>query len=150
MRVRDWMTPEPLFVHEETSIVDAYRLLMEYEIRHLPVLRDGKLVGIVSDRDIAKKLVATDTKHDSSEVIDEIMAREVLTIGPDDDLAKAAIRMHNEKVSALPVVQGNHQLIGILTTNDLLEALVWGLSSPEPRRSGDMSPLETLLSGDSQ
>ena len=124
MLVREWMTPEPISVTPSTPLIEAYRILSEYEIRHLPVLRSEHVVGIVTDHDLGRAVLAlADAGVSDAHTVQDVMTHAVETIGPDDDLTGAAMLMHNGKFSALPVVE-NGKLAGILTINDLLEALI--------------------------
>jgi acetoin utilization protein AcuB len=125
MIVKDWMTTEPMTVSDSTPLIEAYRILHEYEFRHLPVTRDGRLVGIISNRDVGERVLE---RVDRGELpvagtVGEVMTREVYTATPATKLEDAALLLHNQKISALPVVDPDHRLVGILTTNDLLEAL---------------------------
>ena len=126
MRVSDWMTEKPITVTEETLLLDAYRIFHEYEIRHLPVMRDDHLVGIVSDRDVGKFMLDKLSKPHTSvtETVGSAMTRNVVTIAADDSVVNAAMIMHNRKISCLPVLNRAGQLVGIMTINDLLEVLV--------------------------
>ena len=132
MLVREWMTKDPRTVHEDTPLIEAYRLLHEYEFRHLPVTRDGKLVGILSNRDIGEHFLARVERGElpTSGHVKEVMTRNVQTTTPETKLEEAALLLHNEKISALPVVERGGTLVGILTTNDLLEALAATLARP--------------------
>jgi acetoin utilization protein AcuB len=106
--------------------------LLHYEkIRHLPVMENKKVVGIVSDRDLYKALgpksrsqgVKQQDGETSLHVIPRkvrsIMRRGVITIGPDEYAAKAATMMARKKIGALPVTKGD-KLVGIITATDIL------------------------------
>jgi acetoin utilization protein AcuB len=130
-RVRDLMTPAPLTIAPETSVPVAYRLMQEQRLRHLPVCEDGRLVGLVSERDLLRVLPSPATSLAAHEVHDllerltvaEIMTRFPVTIGPDHALTEAASRMLTHHVHALPVTE-NRRLVGILTRTHLLYAFV--------------------------
>jgi acetoin utilization protein AcuB len=119
------MTKDPMTVSESTPLIEAYRLLHEYEFRHLPVTRDGRLVGIISNRDVGERLLERVDRGELAVagVVEDVMTRIVYTTTPETKLEAAALLLHNQKISALPVVDSDHRLVGILTTNDLLEAL---------------------------
>ena len=119
-RVADVMTPDPMVVEPEVTVEGAYGTMKSLGFRHLPVVRAGELVGIISTNDIGR-LGAT---------VPEILAREVgtvmtpnpFTIQPEEPIEKAAATMALRKVSCLPVLSGG-ALVGIVTTYDLLDAL---------------------------
>jgi acetoin utilization protein AcuB len=131
MLVRDWMTADPQTVTATTPVMEAMQRLRDGGYRRLPVVRDGKLVGIVTDRDLKE---ATPSKATSLSVyelnyllskltIKEVMTAPVMTIGPDDAIEEAALVMETHRVSGLPVVD-HGKLVGILTITDLLRAFV--------------------------
>lgn len=131
MLVRDWMTADPQTVTAATPVMEAMQRLRDGGYRRLPVVRDGKLVGIVTDRDLKE---ATPSKATSLSVyelnyllskltIKEVMTAPVMTIGPDDAIEQAALVMETHRVSGLPVVD-HAKLVGILTITDLLRAFV--------------------------
>jgi acetoin utilization protein AcuB len=120
MLVRDVMTPDPIVISPDARVEQAHALMKEGGFRHLPVLLDGHLVGVISTADIGR-LGAT---------IAELMARPVAdlmnpdppTVTPEQPIEAAAGQMGVRKVNCLPVVaQG--RVVGIITTYDLLDAL---------------------------
>ena len=130
-RVRDLMTPAPLAISPETSVQEAYRLMQDQRMSHLPVCEDGRLVGLLSERDLRLVLPSTATSlaaHEVNYLLDrltvaEIMTRFPVTIGPDQALTEAASRMLSHNVQALPVT-ANRRLVGILTRTHLLYAFI--------------------------
>jgi acetoin utilization protein AcuB len=132
MQVRDWMTQNPITVEPHTPAAEAFRIFREYEIRHLPVVQDRVLVGIVTDHDVGALILDKLASGKTGELgsVERIMTRKVITTRPDDTISKAALLMHNEKIGGLPVVEDG-KLVGILTTHDLLEILVARLSPEE-------------------
>lgn len=131
MLVRDWMTADPQTVTAATPVMEAMQQLRDGGYRRLPVVRDGKLMGIVTDRDLKE---ATPSKATSLSVyelnyllskltIKDVMTAPVMTIGPDDAIEEAALVMETHRVSGLPVVD-HGKLVGILTITDLLRAFV--------------------------
>ncbi len=129
--VRDFMTPTPISVSPNTPVDEARALMQQHRIRHLPVLDHGRLVGIVSDRDIRLVLPSPATSLSVYEIgylltrltMAEIMTRGPLTIAPERPITEAVRRMLANKVSALPVVAGG-QLVGIVTRTNLLQAFL--------------------------
>ena len=126
------MTKEVVVLTPQTTVGEALALRTERRIRHLPVLEEGRLVGIVSDRDLRSA--------DQENVgVSEVMTRDVLTAYPDDPIEEAANVLREAKIDCLPVVEGG-RLIGIITTSDVMEALVYLVGAHEPG-----SRLEVLL-----
>jgi acetoin utilization protein AcuB len=129
--VRDLMTPAPLSVSPNTPVDEAQALMQQHRIRHLPVLEDGRLVGIISDRDIRLVLPSPATSLSVHEIgylltrltVGEIMTYFPVTIGADRLMAEAVKRMLAYKVEALPVVE-HDKLIGIVTRTNLLQAFL--------------------------
>ena len=130
-RVRDLMTPAPLAISPETSVQEAYRLMQDQRMSHLPVCEDGRLVGLVSERDLLWVLPSPATSLAAHELhyllerltVAEIMTRFPVTVGPDHTVTEAASRMLTHKVQALPVTE-NRRLVGILTRMHLLYAFI--------------------------
>src|SRR5437870_10655656 len=129
--VRDLMTPTPLSVSPNTPVNEARALMQQHRIRHLPVLENGRLVGMVSDRDIRLVLPSPATSLSVYEIgylltrltVGEIMTYFPITIGADRPVTDAVKRMLAYKIGALPVVE-HGQLIGMLTRTDLLHAFL--------------------------
>lgn len=133
--VKDSMTREVVTLSPQTTAGEALALCRERRIRHLPVLDGGRLVGIVSDRDLRS---ATPALGDPARaealrriLVHEVMAREVATIHPDDPIEEAANAMREKTIGCLPVVE-NGALLGIVTSSDVMEALVYLMGAHEP------------------
>jgi acetoin utilization protein AcuB len=134
MKVRDLMTKKIITIAPEDKIDRVFFLLNFEKIRHLPVVDRGKVVGMVSDRDM-KKTMGSLKKHlpvskggeitvvIKSRQVRTIMKRGVLTTSPNAEASEAASIMAKRKIGALPVVQ-NNQLVGIITTTDILRGYV--------------------------
>ena len=128
--VSAWMTEGPVALSPGRPVIDAHALMSEHGVRHLPVVEDGRLVGLISDRDLQRLAPLRDMRKQSSlDVIFEtpvsrIMTRPpLLTVGPAAPLAEAARLLIEGNVHALPVVEGE-RLVGIITSHDLVRALV--------------------------
>ncbi len=129
MLVREWMTKDPLTVGPTTSVEAAWRLMQERRIRHLPVVVEGRLVGIVTDRDLRRVLPSPATSleiHELRYLLDkltlaEVMTKDVITTTRFTPVTDAARTLLRNRIGALPVVQGG-MLVGILTQADVLEA----------------------------
>ena len=114
MKIRDLMTRPPLTIRDDDDVALAVQLMAWGDVRHLPVLRDDHLVGIVSQRDI----LATGEENPR---IAAIMSSPAQTAHPDDEVADAARRMVAGRLGCLPVLDRG-ELIGIVTVTDLVAA----------------------------
>lgn len=131
MLVKKRMTHDPVVVSPRHSLADALRLTRERRIRHLPVVEDGVLVGIVSDRDVRTALPSPLTEPDAERVaflertpVEAVMKRDVDSIGPLDTVEDAAKLMRRRRIGALPVVDAHGRVLGILSESDVLDAFV--------------------------
>jgi acetoin utilization protein AcuB len=137
--VKDVMQAHPVTATLETRLPQLVRLLQRRGFRHLPVLDGGKLVGIVSDRDVKQSMASAASMTEGRErdrLLDEltagqIMARTVVTIGPTVGIEEAARLMATRKISALPVTEGD-RLVGIVTETDVLQLFVRAMGVLEP------------------
>lgn len=125
MLVQDVMTEGVVALDPKTPIGDVYALMAQRNIRHFPIVNAGKLVGIVSDRDI--RTVGSehpDAKQGVSlkDEVEKIMIYPVITAHPLDPIEEAAKGMSERKIGAMPVVQGE-TLVGIVTATDFLREL---------------------------
>ena len=129
LRVGDIMSVSPVTIAPSTSVHEAQALMQQRKIRHLPVLQDGRLVGMISDRDIRLVLPSPATSLSVWEIrhliekltAGEVMTYFVMTTTPDCPVTEAVGRMLGHKVGALPVV-ADRQVVGILTRTDVLRA----------------------------
>ena len=125
--VRDSMVREVITVSPQTTAAEALKLCREKRIRHLPVLEGGRMVGLISDRDLRAATPALGDANRAAALqkirVGDEMAREIATSDPDDPIEQAAMAMHEKKIGCLPVVEGD-DLAGILTTSDVMAALV--------------------------
>jgi acetoin utilization protein AcuB len=132
MPVQDWMSKDLVTIDEDTSIMKASKVMKQNDIQHLPVLSKGRLVGIVSDRDLKEATPSKATTLDIHEmyylldkiVVKSLMAKALVTIAPGDTVEKAAAVMLKQHISALPVVDAQGSLAGILTKGDVFRAFV--------------------------
>jgi len=127
MKIAEVMSRTLVTLTPEQTLRDAVELLRSKHIRHLPVVENSKLIGIVTDRDVKRatpSLLSGVDRDEYDRVLDEtkiaqIMTREPMTVTPESGL-KAAVKIFiDRKVGALPVVSGS-QLVGIITEIDLL------------------------------
>jgi len=131
MRVRGLMTRTPITTGPATPVLEARQRMLAERIRHLLVVEDERLVGIVTDRDIRLNLPSPATSLSVWEInyllarltVGQVMSKYVITVAPDRDVRDAARILLDEKIGALPVLDGE-RLVGIVTDTDLLRALV--------------------------
>ena len=133
MRVAKWMTPKVFTLKPTESIARAIDLMKEKKIRRIPIVNEsGKLVGIVSDRDLKDVSPSRATTLDIWElhyVLDKLKLKDIMTknpwtVMPEMPIEKAAALMLEKKVEGLPVVDSKGSLVGILTEGDIFRALV--------------------------
>ena len=133
--VQDWMSRNLVTLSPEASVAEALALCREKRIRHIPILEEGRLVGIVSDRDLRDASPALGdperTKALQKIRVGEVMTQEVTTIDPQDFIENAAQEMYELKIESLPVV-AEEGLLGIITSSDMMRALVTLAGLPEP------------------
>ena len=137
------MAVNPITAAPTMEIAEAKRLMKDNKIRHLPVVDDeGKLIGIVSDRDLRDAMPSVLTKGTDgySEIVDKLMSstvQEIMTANPVsiyvfNTIQDALVMMRKYKFGALPVVDENNYLKGVLSTRDLLRAFVDVMGLDEP------------------
>ena len=132
MLVKDWMTREVITVEEDVSIMKASKLMKDKGFQHLPVVRQGRLTGIVSDRDLKEAHPSKATTLDIHELyylLDKLQVKKVMsknphTVSGNETTDKAAALMLKHDISALPVVDPNGDLQGIITKGDVFRAMV--------------------------
>jgi acetoin utilization protein AcuB len=131
MKVRDVMTVDLLTIDPEASLREAADLMKRRGIRHVPVVhRTGRLVGILTDRDIThmafvpalSEYVSWDPRRLKAPRVRDAMTWSVVTTDPDATLVQAGFIMFQRRIGSLPVVE-NGRLVGILTERDVLAAL---------------------------
>lgn len=119
MLVRRRMTPEVVTVPPTASVADALDTLNAHDIRHLPVVDAGRLVGIVTDRDLRLAL----TGRPNETLVTDVMTPDPVTVSPTATVEATARTMVERALGCVPVVQDG-ELVGILTDSDLLRAFV--------------------------
>ncbi|MBS7325391.1 MAG: CBS domain-containing protein [Thiopseudomonas sp.] len=120
--VEEFTTPDPISIEETMGLEELLRLMSSNGIRHLPVMRDGELAGIISDRDV--RLFAGMPLEDRKGLTaGDIMTEDLLSIDASTPLDEAAMLMSAHKVSSL-IVREDDQFLGIFTATDALNALV--------------------------
>jgi len=115
--IRDVMTPGPETIQADQPVAQAAKLMKDADAGMIPVMENGHLLGTVTDRDIAIRIVAEGRDPQSTPVRD-IASTDVVTIEPDRDLAEALQLMARHQVRRLPVVEGG-RLVGVLAQADV-------------------------------
>jgi acetoin utilization protein AcuB len=120
MQVKNQMIRKVQTIPPGTSILRAIEIMHEKSIRHLPVVEDGKLVGLVTEGDLRQASLLSLVDKVS---IEDVMIRKPVTISPEASIEEAARLIYRRKIGGLPVVSGK-KLVGILTIVDLLGAFI--------------------------
>ena len=138
MLIQEYMTLDPTTVNEDTSIIDAAKLMKEMKCRRLPVLRGDELVGIVTDRDLRSAAPSQVISFDAEErslmpelhallakiKVGEIMSTDLISVDPEQTIVTAAVLMLKHRISGLPVVDAKDGFVGIITQGDIFKVLV--------------------------
>ena len=154
MLVREIMHPNPIISSPDVSLEEAYGLMNDQNIRHLPILREGRLVGLVTDRDLRLATSSLATRpFPPSATVAQVMKSPVMTADPLDPVEVAAHTMRELKIGCMPVLEED-TLVGIFTGIDLLDAMIrlTGVHRPSgrlevslPDRPGELARLTGLL-----
>ncbi len=131
MYVKNRMTSNPYIVAPEDTVNDTMMLMRQKRVKSLPVVKNGKLVGIVTEKQLAEITPSPATTLSVFEVsyllsktkIETIMTKEVVTISSDDLLEQASLLMRNHNVSCLPVLD-NNKLVGIICESDIFDSFI--------------------------
>ena len=132
MLVTNWMSKNIITVDENDSMQEAMKLLKEHDIRMLPVMKKGKLVGIVTDRDLKRASASDATTLEIHELfyllsrikVKNLMTKEVITVPPDFTVEETALVLQKNKISGAPVVDSRGKLVGTITQTDLFSVLI--------------------------
>ncbi len=132
MLIKDWMTKDPVTITEDTSMIKAIHTMKERRFRRLPVVAGGKLVGMVTDRDLKEASPSKATSLDVHELyyllaelqVQEIMSRNPISVSQDETVEHAAQVMLEHTISGLPVVNAGGKVVGIITQSDVFRAFM--------------------------
>ncbi len=118
-----YMSPTPHTIGKDQTLAKAHEMMREHRVRHLPVLDGGKLIGVVSDRDL--KFVQSLKDVDPKRVpVEQAMTDEPFTVAPHAKL-DATVREMVRKQYGSAIVMDHEQVVGIFTTIDAMQALAW-------------------------
>jgi len=118
MKVHDAMTKSPATCEPTTSLRVAAQLMDVHDCAAIPVTRNGELVGIITDRDIACRAVAK-ASNAADLLVQEFMTTPVIAVSPEDPLDKAAELMSENRIHHLPVIANDGRVVGVLAQSDL-------------------------------
>lgn len=130
-----WMTAKVQTVKPFDSVAHARALIEERRINQFPVVKDGVLVGIVTDRDLRDAVNAVTTSANAAGTVESVpgapeqipveavMTRNAITLSPHSSVVAAAELMRRERIGSVPIVDG-HALVGIITRSDILKAFI--------------------------
>jgi len=132
MLIRDWMTKDPITITEDTSMIKAIHIMKERRFRRLPVVSQGNLVGMVTDRDLKEASPSKATTLDVHELyyllaelqVKEIMSRNPISVSLDETVEHAAQVMLEHTISGLPVLDAGGKVVGIITQSDVFRAFM--------------------------
>ncbi len=134
MKVKERMTENVKTVELESSLTEAFSLMEENNIRRLPVMNKGKVVGIITLTDLNRASPSSATSlsvHELNYLLMKTKIKEILpkkqkliSIGPDNYIETAAKLMHQNKISSLPVIDDKNLLVGIVTETDIFVAFI--------------------------
>jgi len=128
--IREVMTSDPRTVTADSSVAEAARLMRDEDTGIAPITEGERLVGVITDRDIAIAVVA-EGKDPQSTKVTEIAARDLVTIDPQQELDEALRLMAQHQVRRLPVVEEDGKLVGILAQADIAR-------HADPERTGEV------------
>ena len=117
-KVRDVMTADPKTIESSTPVAEAAKLMRDEDVGPVPIVEDGSLTGILTDRDIVLRVVA-EGKDPASTTAGEIASRDLVTIDPEQTMDEALRLMAQHQVRRLPVTEEDGRLVGIIAQADL-------------------------------
>lgn len=161
MLVRTYMTHDPVTVSPDDSFPDAMHIIRKYDIRHIPVLKNDRLVGIIVESDLLSNQPSPATSLSVHEIyslleklrINQIMTRPVITVEGNCPMEEAARIMVENSISCLPVMEGE-TLVGIITETDIFKVLVdilggkesgFRLSMRVPDKVGELASISSHI-----
>lgn len=132
MLIKDWMATAILTVDANTSVMRATRTMKENNIRRLPVLSHGKLIGVITDRDLKEASPSSTSDIDIHEMyyllsemkVKDVMTDKCISLKQDDTLEKAALVMLKERISGIMILDKDDNLVGLLSETDILRGFI--------------------------
>ncbi|HXE93634.1 MAG TPA: CBS domain-containing protein, partial [Gaiellaceae bacterium] len=143
--IRDVMTSNPCTIDADRSVAYAAKMMLEEDVGLAPIVEDGKLIGMLTDRDIATRVGAEGRDPDQVKVRD-VASTQLFTIGPRQDLDEALRMMAKHQVRRLPVVEEDGRLVGVVAQADIAregnDTLTGQLVEEISESGGQMSSIE--------
>jgi len=132
MLVKYWMTKQVVTIDSEESMQQATALMKEHKVRMLPVVKKGKLVGVVSDTDLKRASASDATTLDVHELlyliskikVKDIMTKDPVTVPEDWTVEETAELLKGKKISGVPVLDSAGSVVGVITRDDLFNVLI--------------------------
>jgi len=132
MLIKDWMATDILTVDANTSVMRATRTMKDNNIRRLPVMSHGKLLGVITDRDLKEASPSTTSDIDIHEMyyllsemkIKDVMTDKCIALKQNDTLEKAALVMLRERISGIMVLDDDENLVGLLSETDIMSGFI--------------------------
>lgn len=132
MLIKDWMATTILTVDANTSVMRATRTMKENNIRRLPVMSHGKLIGVITDRDLKEASPSSTSDIDIHEMyyllsemkVKDVMTDKCISLKQDDTLEKAALVMLKERISGIMILDDEEKLVGLLSETDILRGFI--------------------------
>ena len=132
MLIKDWMATTILTVDANTSVMRATRTMKENNIRRLPVMSHGKLIGVITDRDLKEAAPSTTSDIDIHEMyyllsemkVKDVMTDKCIALKQNDTLEKAALVMLKERISGIMILDDEDKLVGLLSETDILRGFI--------------------------
>lgn len=141
-KVETWMKKNPVTIENDATVIEAMHLMKEKNIRRLPIMSKGKIVGILTEKMVTEFKPSKATSLDTWEIhyilsktpVTEAMNPKPYKVTPDTELTEAAQLLHDRKLNGVLVVSEKDELLGIFTTTNALEALIEICRHPEKCR----------------
>jgi acetoin utilization protein AcuB len=132
MLVKNWMSRNVVTIDRDASMNQAFKVLKENNIRLLPVLKNKKLVGIVTDRDLKRASASDATSLDAHELkyllekvkVADIMTSDPIRVSPELTIEETAEILQKEKISGVPVVDASDAVVGVITQTDIFKVIM--------------------------
>ncbi|MEM5793658.1 MAG: CBS domain-containing protein [Candidatus Aenigmatarchaeota archaeon] len=156
LKVKDVMSKNVITVSPEQSIMEVVKILAESKVSGLPVVKEGKIVGIITEADILdlvgkKNLLAVDEgalKEKGVTKVKEIMKKVVIVANEEDGLDRAVLLMSLYKVKRLPVVDKKNNIVGIIARDDIIKSLAKLMAEAVPEKVSTVEKVPSMMETD--